>query len=167
MHVHADVKLDAVAFIVQDGGVSPIPSEAVIRAWTRLVKASRVVLGAVEADLKAAGFPPLGWYDVLLELAREKGDGLRPFVLEQRLLLAQYNLSRVLDRLAEAGYVERRPHLEDRRGQVVRITASGRELLKRMWPVYRAAIAHRIGAKLAESEAGELGSLLDRLIAPD
>jgi hypothetical protein len=36
-----------------------------------------------------------------------------------------------------------------------------------MWPVYRTAIARRIGAKLAESEAGELGSLLDRLTAPD
>jgi DNA-binding MarR family transcriptional regulator len=147
--------------------MSPVPSEAVIRAWTRLIKAARVVLGAVEADLKAAGFPPLGWYDVLLELSREKGDGLRPFVLEERLLLAQYNLSRVLDRIAEAGYVERCPHPEDRRGQIVRITASGRELVKRMWPVYRTAIARRIGAKLAESEAGELGSLLDRLTAPD
>ena len=100
-------------------------------------------------------------------MSREKGDGLRPFVLEERLLLAQYNLSRVLDRIAEAGYIERCPHPEDRRGQIVRITASGRDLLKRMWPVYRTAIARRIGAKLAESEAGELGSLLDRLIAPD
>jgi len=147
--------------------MSLIPSEAVIRAWTRLVKAARVVLGAVEVDLKTAGFPPLGWYDVLLELSRETGDGLRPFVLEERLLLAQYNLSRVLDRLAEAGYVERHPHPEDRRGQVVRITASGRELLKRMWPVYRAAIARHVGARLAESEARELGVLLYRLIAPD
>ena len=121
--------------------MSPAPSEAVIHAWTRLVKAARVALGGVESDLKAAGFPPLGWYDVLLELSREKDDGLRPFVLEERLLLAQYNLSRVIDRIAAAGYVERRPHLEDRRGQVVRITASGRELLKRMWPVYRAANA--------------------------
>jgi len=147
--------------------MSLIPSEAVIRAWTRLVKAARVVLGAVEVDLKTAGFPPLGWYDVLLELSRETGDGLRPFVLEERLLLAQYNLSRVLDRLAEAGYVERHPHPEDRRGQVVRITASGRKLLKRMWPVYRVAIARHVGARLAESEARELGVLLYRLIAPD
>lgn len=147
--------------------MSPAPSEAVIHAWTRLVKAARVVLGAVEGDLKAAGFPPLGWYDVLLELSRDKGDGLRPFVLEERLLLAQYNLSRVLDRIAEAGYVERRPHPGDRRGQVVRITASGRELLKRMWPVYRAAIARHIGARLVDGEPRELGRLLDRLIAPD
>jgi DNA-binding MarR family transcriptional regulator len=142
----------------------PIPSDAVIHAWTRLVKAGRVVLGAVEAELKAAGFPALGWYDVLLELSREKVDGLRPFVLEERLLLAQYNLSRVLDRLAVAGYVERLPHPEDGRGQIVRITAAGRDLVKRMWPAYRAAIARQVGAKLSEGEANELAALLDRLI---
>jgi len=143
------------------------PSEAVIQVWTRLVRSARVVLGAVEADIKTAGFPPLGWYDVLLELARENVDGLRPFLLEERLLLAQYNLSRVLDRLEEAGYVERLPHPEDRRGQIVRITPTGRELAKRMWPVYRAAIARHVGAKLPEREARELAALLGRLTATD
>jgi DNA-binding MarR family transcriptional regulator len=147
--------------------MTTVPSEAVIRAWTRLVKAGRVVLGAVEAEIKAAGFPPLGWYDALLELSREKVDGLRPFVLEERLLLAQYNLSRVLDRLEDAGYVERRPHPEDRRGQIVRITPAGRDLVKRMWPVYRAAIARHVGARLSETEARQLATLLDRLTAPE
>jgi|SRR5579871_611777 len=141
------------------------PSEAVIRAWTSLVKAAQLVLGAVEADLKAEGFPPLGWYDVLLELSRDKVDGLRPFELEERLLLAQYNLSRVLDRLVTAGLVERRPHPEDRRGQIVRITAAGRDLVRRMWPAYRAAIARHVGARLGEDEARDLAGLLDRLTA--
>ncbi len=147
--------------------MSAVPSEAVIHAWTRLQRAARVVLGAVEGDLKAAGFPPLGWYDVLLELSRDNVEGLRPFELEERLLLAQYNLSRVLDRLGEAGYVERVPHPEDRRGQIVKITGRGRELVKRMWPVYRAAIARHVGARLADSEAGELAALLGRLTAAD
>src|SRR6266566_841845 len=75
------------------------PSDAVIRAWTRLIRAQQAALSAVEADLKTAGFPPLAWYDVLLELSRAEGEGLRPFALEQELLLAQYNLSRLLDRL--------------------------------------------------------------------
>ncbi len=63
------------------------------------MRPQQAVLAAVEADLKAAGFPPLGWYDVLLELSRAADGGLRPFALEQELLLAQYNLSRLLDRL--------------------------------------------------------------------
>src|SRR5215470_12519483 len=127
------------------------PSESVILAWARLVRAQQAALAAVESDLKAAGFPPLAWYDVLLELSR-KEDGLRPFALEQELLLAQYNLSRLIDRLQSAGYVERRICPDDGRGQIVAITAAGRALLKRMWPTYRAAISRHVGAKLGEAD---------------
>jgi DNA-binding MarR family transcriptional regulator len=140
-----------------------VPSEAVIRAWTRLVRAQQTVLSAVEAELKSAGFPPLGWYDALLELSRVD-HGLRPFVLEQQLLLAQYNLSRLLDRLEKAGYVQRKTCPEDGRGQVVALTSSGRALIKRMWPAYRAAIARHVGARLEEDEAVRLSSLLGKLI---
>ena len=74
-----------------------------IDAWARLQRASGNVLARVEARLKAAGFPPLGWYDVLLELSRAEDKTLRPVEIEKRMLLAQYNVSRLLDRLAAAG----------------------------------------------------------------
>jgi DNA-binding MarR family transcriptional regulator len=138
------------------------PSDAVIRAWARLIRAQQAVLAAVEAELKAAGFPPLGWYDVLLELTR-KDRAIRPFALEQELLLAQYNLSRLLDRLEKAGYIERLPCPDDGRGQEVAITAAGRALVKRMWPTYRAAIARHVGSKLSEDEAARLAALLGKL----
>jgi DNA-binding MarR family transcriptional regulator len=139
------------------------PSEAVIRAWARLIRAQHTALAAVEAELKAAGFPPLGWYDVLLELSRVGDTGLRPFLLERGLLLAQYNLSRLLDRLEKADLIERRTCREDGRGQTVAITAAGRALVKRMWPTYRAAIARHVGAKLTEEEAARLAALLGKL----
>jgi DNA-binding MarR family transcriptional regulator len=138
------------------------PSEATVRAWARLARAQATVLSAVEDDLKAAGFPPLAWYDVLLELSRQ--EGLRPFELEHQVLLAQYSLSRLLDRLQVAGFVERRPCPDDKRGQIIAITPAGRDLQKRMWPTYRAAIARHVGAKLNEAEAETLGRLLGKLI---
>ena len=49
------------------------PSEPVTRAWIGLNRARDRVLGAIEHDLKAAGCPPLAWYDVLLELSRAPG----------------------------------------------------------------------------------------------
>jgi DNA-binding MarR family transcriptional regulator len=139
------------------------PSEATITAWVRLVKASRHVLGAVEADLRTAGFPPLGWYDVLLELRRAAAP-LRPLEIEGRLLLAQPNVSRLIDRLEAAGYVERQPCEEDGRGQVVALTDAGRDLLKRMWPIYRSAIQRHVGAKLTGDGASRLSRLLGQLL---
>ena len=44
---------------------SPNPSEAAIQAWARLVRVSGALLDAVEAELKAAGFPPLVWCGTL------------------------------------------------------------------------------------------------------
>jgi DNA-binding MarR family transcriptional regulator len=141
------------------------PSEAVVRAWARLVKAQHKVLGAVEADLKRAGFPPLSWYDVLLALRRSEGRGLRHLEIEAQLLLAQHNVSRLVDRLEKAGLVERRPVVEDGRGQLVMITRSGRGLLRRMWPAYRTAIERHVGRKLGgEAEAQTLAHLLGQLI---
>lgn len=138
-------------------------AHADVLAWARLVRTQQVVVAAVEADLTAAGLPPLAWYDVLLELSRLREGGLRPLALEQELLLAQYNLSRLIDRLEKAGYVVRLPCPEDGRGQIVAITAEGRALVRRMWPTYRAAIARHVGAKLSEREARQLAALLRKL----
>ncbi len=139
------------------------PSDTAVTAWRRLVSTQHMVLSAVEADLKAAGFPPLAWYDVLLELSREPTGCLRPFQIEERILLAQYNLSRLLTRLERAGYVARESCEEDNRGNLVRITDKGASLRRRMWPAYGAAISRRIGDHLSEREAAHLAKLLDKL----
>jgi DNA-binding MarR family transcriptional regulator len=140
----------------------PLPDRT-IRAWARLQRASQSVLSAVESDLKAAGYPPLAWYDVLLELKRAGKDGLRPHALQARMLLAQYNLSRLLDRMESEGYLERRPCPNDGRGQIVVIAPPGRRLVKRMWPAYEAAIARHFAARLNAQEARHLADLLSKL----
>jgi len=140
----------------------PLPDQT-ISAWARLHRASQSVLSAVESDLKAAGHPPLAWYDVLLELKRVGKDGLRPRALQSEILLAQYNLSRLLDRMEGEGYVERRPYANDGRGQIVVITPEGRQLIKRMWPAYEAAIGEHFAARLTSEEAARLGRLLGKL----
>lgn len=139
------------------------PSDSVIRAWARLERAHRAAQSTVEARLKRAGLPPLAWYDALLELERADPGGLRPFELQREMLFAQYNLSRLVDRLEAAGHVARSASEEDGRGQILTITKSGRALRHRMWPVYSAAIAAAVGSHLSEAEATTLGELLGRL----
>lgn len=140
------------------------PSEETVTAWARLVRAEQTVLAKIEAELKAADLPPLSWYDVLLELSRAEDGRLRPLELERRTLLAQYNASRLIDRMQTAGLVERRPHPEDGRGQLVAITAAGRALQKRIWKSYGPAIARHVGEKLRPAEATDLARLLQKLI---
>jgi DNA-binding MarR family transcriptional regulator len=139
----------------------PTPSDAAVSAWTRLIRAHTAAVSVVEAALKAEGLPPLEWYDVLLEL--ERGGPQRPRDLQARLLLAQYNLSRLLDRLSEAGLVAREALQADKRGHLVMISAEGSAMRARMWPVYARAIQAAVGDKLSDAEATVAADLLGRL----
>lgn len=145
---------------------SSSPSDTVVLAWARLVRAHTAALAAVEQALKAAGLPPLAWYDLLLELRRAGAAGLRPSEIEQRLLLAQHNVSRLVDRLEAAGLVRRAPCAVDGRGQMVVIEDAGKAMQRRMWPVYATAIEQAVGAQLTAAEAKTLADLLGKLSAP-
>jgi len=101
---------------------------------------------------------------VLWELARSQSGRLRPYELEERTLLAQYNLSRLIDRLEKEGLVGREVFAQDGRGRWVVITDAGRQLRERMWTVYGKAIETHIGGKLAEGEARMIAGLLDRFL---
>jgi DNA-binding MarR family transcriptional regulator len=140
------------------------PSETVIRAWARLVRAQQAAMTTIETALKAAKLPPLSWYDALLELERAGEEGLRPFELEREMLLPQYSLSRLVDRIEREGYLARSPCADDGRGQVIVITKAGRDLRRRMWPIYAAAIQQAIAAHISDDEAVVLDKLLGKLL---
>jgi DNA-binding MarR family transcriptional regulator len=83
--------------------------------------------------------------------------------LERQMLIPQYSTSRLIDRLVDEGLVVRRECKIDKRGQFVEITEAGRELQKRMWSAYSAAIEKHVGSKLSDPDAAKLCALLDRL----
>jgi DNA-binding MarR family transcriptional regulator len=139
------------------------PSQETTSAWARLVRVQQNLQSAVERDLKAAGYPPLAWYDALLELSRAPRGELRPVELEKQMLMPQYSMSRLVDRLVEAELVERKTCPMDARGQFVAITPAGRLMQKRMWETYAAAIEQHVGSKLTNKEAAGLHELLGKL----
>jgi DNA-binding MarR family transcriptional regulator len=138
-------------------------SQEATSAWARLVRVQQGVLAAVEQDLKKAGFPPLAWYDALLELSHTSNGMLRPVELEKHMMLPQYSTSRLVDKLAEAGLAERKTCPVDGRGQYVVITSAGRTMQKKMWDTYAAAIERHVGSKLSNKDAASLCDLLGRL----
>jgi len=139
------------------------PSTEAAAAWIRLIRIKSRVLDAVERDLKKVGFPPLAWYDALLELSRAPSGEMRPVELERQMLIPQYSTSRLIDGLVDEGLAARRECKIDRRGQLIEITETGRELQKKMWNAYSAAIEKHVGSKLSDADAVKLCSLLDRL----
>ena len=134
-----------------------------INTWAQLIRTSQRFVDAAEAALKQAGLPPLGWYDVLLELHRGEASGLRQFEIGEKVLLSKHNLSRLIDRLQQQQLVERYVCEEDGRGNRVQITAQGKALLRKVWPVYQEVIRAHVQDRLSAAERKQLAALLEKL----
>jgi len=143
--------------------MTEITDATAITAWARLIRAQKTALEGVEADLKKNGYPPLIWYDVLLELGRANGGRLRHGDLNAELLLPKHNLSRLIDRMEKKALVSRKTCESDGRGSFVCITAKGRQLRKKMWPIYEAAIDRYFTSKFSPKETKALARLLGRV----
>ena len=139
----------------------PIPTDQQQAAWRALLRAYTRGRRQVDEALKAAGLPSLEVYDVLLELDRHTAlHGLTAKDLEARLLLPQYGVSRLLDRLERQGLVRRRPNPSDKRSSLLEITEKGREIRQAMWAVYGPAIAAFFGDRIEPGETEHLTTLL-------
>ena len=138
--------------------------DAVLVAWSRFLGTHARVLRAMEASLKAAGLPSMGWYDVLLELDRV-GGRRRVGELAEALVIEPYNMTRLLDRLEKAGLLTRETAPDDRRGAIAVLTAEGAALRRRMWPHYRRMIREMFGAALTERDARALARILKGISA--
>ena len=83
---------------------------------------------------------------MLVNVAGGPREGLRPTELAERVLITKSGLTRLLDRLVERGYIERRACASDRRGQLVLLTSEGRRTFKRAAPT----VVRGIGAFFSE-----------------
>jgi len=140
------------------------PTKETIQAWIQLHRTHRLLLERVENSLKSHGLPPLDWYDILLELHREKSAGLRQYEIGEKILLNKHNLSRLIDRLEKNQLVARYVCEEDGRGNRIKITTKGEKMLKQVWPVYGQSIQEGFGDKLNCSDFLELSSILSEVL---
>ena len=91
-----------------------------------------------------------------------EGEALLTQAVIARTEMDRVKVSRAVIRLAEKGLVSRAPHPEDQRAQVLRLSARGTALYRRIVPR-----AHALQAELAEvlssEEIAALMEMLDRL----
>lgn len=140
------------------------PLDLKARAWAGLLTAHAVLIERIQAALTAAELPSLDWYDVLWELEKAAEGRLRMSELARRVVLSRPNLSRLADRLENAGLIERRDCPEDRRGYDLVLTRAGRALRRKMWPVYEAEIDKLFSRHVNAEEARCLAEVLSRVI---
>lgn len=131
--------------------------------------AGRVVrLGSLFGQAYAAAFAELGLndgdYGVLVALRRAGAPHeLTPTELARQRMMTSGGMTAAIDRLERQGLVVRAPNPSDRRGTLIGLTSSGRELVDRAMGAH-AQTEQRLVGGLDERERSQLGALLRKLL---
>ncbi|MEE6282068.1 MarR family winged helix-turn-helix transcriptional regulator [Georgenia sunbinii] len=131
-------------------------------SWEELFRAQVTLMRRFEAN---DDFTPLTSreYDVLFQLSLGDGGAMRMRRLNDLIMLSQPSLSRMVDRLADRGLVERRSAPGDARGVVVALTEAGATLQREIGRRHVRSIRRYVGAALSEAELTQLGRLSRKL----
>lgn len=116
-----------------------------IDAWEALLNAHAAIVPRLAQGLEAETGVPLTWYDVLLNLYRAPKAKLRMQELSATVVLSRSRVSRIVDDLVAAGYVEKQPDPSDGRGTLAVLTAEGRRVFRRAAPIHVALIERYVG----------------------
>ena len=103
-------------------------------------------------------------FQMLTVLNRLRGEQITQRRLGKELYVSFPNVTVMLSRLEKAGLIERAVNRADRRERFVRITRSGRALLKRIWKKQPNQL-ECVMAGLTDEEQFELARLLNKMIA--
>jgi DNA-binding MarR family transcriptional regulator len=135
-----------------------------LTAWRLFLTAHAQIIVAIDKRLAEAGCIPLNWYDVLIELYEAKNRRLRMNELATRVLLTRSGLTRLVDRLEEAGYLTRELDKKDRRGFYAIINEQGIAAMRQAWVVYAEGITDFFEQLLKEDEAKILAGVFSRMV---
>jgi MarR family transcriptional regulator, organic hydroperoxide resistance regulator len=121
-----------------------------LRIWFRIIRLNRRATNAVASELKALGLS-IPQFDLLSTLTER--EGLSQQELAERLYVTKGNVSGLLDRMVEAGLVERRAIPGDRRSNALHLTPKGRDLANQGIEAQRNYVMRTLGTLPAQDLA--------------
>jgi DNA-binding MarR family transcriptional regulator len=126
------------------------------RVWFRFMRLHQRLLGQITVRIREVGLS-IPQFDLLSTLTER--EGISQSELAERLYVTKGNVSGLVDRLVQAGLVERRAIAGDRRSYAMHLTPEGRRLAEAGMAAQREFVANTLGRLPAEDIAA-----LDRLV---
>jgi DNA-binding MarR family transcriptional regulator len=96
---------------------------------------------------------PFDWFEVLIEIVEAPDERIKMTDLARLTLRSKSGATRLVDRLSEAGLVQRETSPEDRRAVYVTLTDSGRALFERVRAPVAKILIDRFAAHVSPKEA--------------
>ena len=133
------------------------------QAWVALLRAHAAKPRELSALLVAEHGLTINDFECLLRLSRAEGQRMRRVDLAGELLLTASGVTRLLDGLEAAGYVERAACASDRRVTYAVLTEAGAAKLREAADSHVSAVQALFEERYTEDELDHLGRLLARL----
>ena len=111
--------------------------DAALKLWVVLSRAHEAVGEIAKLDIERGELSLTEF--AVMEVLYHKGD-LTAGQVSESVLLQSGSLTYVIDKLVKRGLIARRECTTDRRLRYLRVTRSGRALMKRIWPGHASAI---------------------------
>jgi DNA-binding MarR family transcriptional regulator len=133
-----------------------------LAAWRGFLRVHAALAKALDDELQAAHGLPLSSYEVLVVLHAAPARKLRMAELADRVLLSRSGMTRLVDRLARSGLIERDACTDDGRGAYAVLTARGEGLLAQARPTHLDGVRERFLSHFAPDELDTLGRWWER-----
>jgi len=145
--------------------LSPQASEGTpaLDAWVSLLRAHAALFRELNADLVNQHGLTINDYEVLLHLARADDRRLRRVDLADRLILTASGITRLLDGLERAGYVDKERCESDARVTYAVLTKQGLDKLREASDTHVGGIRGAFETRYSQDELSTMAQLLARL----
>ena len=134
-----------------------------LEAWVSFLRAHAAITRQLNADLLNAHGLTLSDYEVLLPLAGGEHEMMRRVDLAESVILTASGITRLLDGLERAGFVEKASCSSDARVSYAKLTDAGRRKLDEAAETHLAGIEELFTGRFGASELDTLAELLARL----
>jgi DNA-binding MarR family transcriptional regulator len=146
--------------------LSPQASLA-LDAFARLLRGHAATTRTLSVQLQGEFGLTINDYEALLRLSHADDGRMRRVDLAQELVLTPSGVTRLLDGLERAGYVEKATCKSDARVTYAVLTREGRKRLHRAAQAHIAAVQELFAERFDERELADLARLLARLPGAD
>lgn len=132
--------------------------------WRAWIAANVLLTDAFSRDLQESHGLTLADYEILVRLSESADRRMRMSDLAEATLSSRSRLSHQIDRMERAGFVERVPCTDDKRGFFAALTNTGWDKLVAAAPIHVGSVRERIVDVLTPEEFAALGQASKRLL---
>lgn len=133
------------------------------RVYFALQRIQRTLMPGIEKSLRDMGVADPIWFEILLAAEEAGAEGIQMLVLQKRLFVPQYALSRHIARIEKAGLIRRAASGGAGRAQIVYLTPAAAGMADRIWAVYSDRIQTAFAPGMTTDQAYDLLRMLNRL----